>query len=237
MVAARAQARSGCRDPGRPSFSALTVRGVGKETRMTLLMSALAGGDHIDHADALRAGGRGRVLGFTVKAPSTLGTFRWGQLRQLDRVSQELLARGLGGRCGTGRGPPDHPPRLHHPRDVRAQEGRLAESRLTVTATPPTALGRNEARSSGAYVAAGVAVGAADPQPAISTPSVNTSSARRTRNYWVKCLGMPCRTSAACSESGSPSCQQGGALTRAMAGRRLRGPWTYPSRPSSSAWT
>ncbi len=49
---------------------------------MTLVASALAGGDCIDDADALRAGGAGRVLGCTVKAPSTLGTFlrsfRWG---------------------------------------------------------------------------------------------------------------------------------------------------------------
>ena len=56
---------------------------------LTLVMSALAGGDHIDHVDALRAGGTGRVLGFTVKAASTVGTFlrsfRWGHVRQLDR--------------------------------------------------------------------------------------------------------------------------------------------------------
>ena len=42
---------------------------------LTLILSALAGGDSIDDADALRAGGTGRVLGFTLKAPSTLGTF------------------------------------------------------------------------------------------------------------------------------------------------------------------
>ena len=64
---------------------------------MTLVASALAGGDCIDDADALRAGGTGRVLGCVVKAPSTLGTFlrsfRWGHVRQLDRVSRELLAR------------------------------------------------------------------------------------------------------------------------------------------------
>ena len=42
---------------------------------LTLVMSVLAGGDHIDHANALRSGGTGRVLGFTVKAASTLGTF------------------------------------------------------------------------------------------------------------------------------------------------------------------
>ena len=64
---------------------------------MTLIASALAGGDCIDDADAMRSGGAGRVLGCTVKAPSTLGTFlrsfRWGHVRQLDRVSRELLAR------------------------------------------------------------------------------------------------------------------------------------------------
>lgn len=64
---------------------------------LTLVLSALAGGDCIDDANALRAGGTGRVLGFSVKAASTLGTFlrsfRWGHVRQLDRVSRELLAR------------------------------------------------------------------------------------------------------------------------------------------------
>ena len=53
---------------------------------MTLVASALAGGDCIDDADTLRAGGTARVLGFTAKAPSTLGTFlrsfRWGHVRQ-----------------------------------------------------------------------------------------------------------------------------------------------------------
>ena len=38
---------------------------------LTLVASALAGGDCIDDADALRAGGTGRVLGCAVKAPST----------------------------------------------------------------------------------------------------------------------------------------------------------------------
>ena len=38
---------------------------------MTLIASALAGGDCIDDADALRAGGTAGVLGGTVKAPST----------------------------------------------------------------------------------------------------------------------------------------------------------------------
>ena len=76
---------------------------------MTLVASALAGGPpaaDIDDADALRAGGTEQVLGCTVKAPSTLGTFlrsfRWGHVRQLDRVSRELLAHAWGGGAGPG---------------------------------------------------------------------------------------------------------------------------------------
>ena len=46
---------------------------------LTLVASALAGGDCIDDADALRTGGTARVLGFTVKAPST-PRFREGRL-------------------------------------------------------------------------------------------------------------------------------------------------------------
>ncbi len=68
---------------------------------MTLVASALAGGDCIDDADVLRTGGTAGALGGVVKAPSTkapstLGTFlrsfRWGHVRQLDRVSRELLS-------------------------------------------------------------------------------------------------------------------------------------------------
>ena len=76
---------------------------------MTLVASALAGGDCIDDADALRAGGTARVLGCLVKAPSTLGTFlrsfRWGHVRQLDRVSRELLARAWAAGAGPGDAP------------------------------------------------------------------------------------------------------------------------------------
>ena len=76
---------------------------------MTLVASALTGGDCIDDTDALRAGGTDRVLGCVVKAPSTLGTFlrsfRWGHVRQLDRVSRELLA----GAWSAGAGPSDDP--------------------------------------------------------------------------------------------------------------------------------
>ena len=40
---------------------------------MTLVASALAGGDCIDDTDALRAGGTARILGFTAKPESTDG--------------------------------------------------------------------------------------------------------------------------------------------------------------------
>jgi len=57
----------------------------------------------------LRAGGTEQLLGCVVKAPSTLGTFlrsfRWGHVRQSDRVSRELLARAW----GAGAGPGDDP--------------------------------------------------------------------------------------------------------------------------------
>ena len=43
---------------------------------LTLVASALAGGDFIDDADVLRTGGTGGAIGCVVKAPSTLGTFR-----------------------------------------------------------------------------------------------------------------------------------------------------------------
>ena len=76
---------------------------------LTLVASVLAGGDCIDDADALRAGGTVGVLGCVVKAPSTLGTFlrsfRWGHVRQLDRVSRRLLARAWAAGAGPGDSP------------------------------------------------------------------------------------------------------------------------------------
>ncbi len=84
-------------------------RANGGDKMLTLVASALAGGDCIDDADALRAGSTERVLGCVVKAPSTLGTFlrsfRWGHVRQLDRVSREVMARAW----DLGAGPGDDP--------------------------------------------------------------------------------------------------------------------------------
>ena len=49
------------------------------------------------------------MLGCTVKAPSTLGvflrSFRWGHVRQLDRLSRKLLARGWAAGAGPGAAP------------------------------------------------------------------------------------------------------------------------------------
>ncbi len=79
------------------------------EKLMTLVASALVGGDCIADADALRSGDTGRVLGFKVKAPSTLGTFlrsfKWGHVRQLDGISRELLKRAWAADAGPGPGP------------------------------------------------------------------------------------------------------------------------------------
>ena len=77
---------------------------------MTLVASAMAGGDCIDDADVLRAGGTAGVLDcMVIKASSTLGTFlrsfSWGHVRQLDRVGRELLARAWAAGAGPGDGP------------------------------------------------------------------------------------------------------------------------------------
>ena len=80
---------------------------------MTLVASALAGGDCIDDADVLRTGGTASTLGGTVKAPSTLGTFLPAQLpvgpRPSTRPGEPRVAGpGLAGRGGTRRRAPDH---------------------------------------------------------------------------------------------------------------------------------
>ena len=75
---------------------------------MTLVHSALAGGDCIDDAASLGAGGTEAVLGHELRAPSTLGTFlrsfSWGDVRSLDAVSRRLLARAWAAGAGPGDG-------------------------------------------------------------------------------------------------------------------------------------
>ena len=79
---------------------------------LTLVASALAGGDCIDDADALRAGGTVGVLGCVVKAPSTLGTFlrsfRWGPRPSTRPGEPRVAGPGLAGRGRTRRRAPDH---------------------------------------------------------------------------------------------------------------------------------
>ncbi|MGH9247093.1 MAG: IS1380 family transposase, partial [Acidimicrobiales bacterium] len=76
---------------------------------MTLVHSALAGGDSIDDADALRAGSTQAALGHAVLAPSTLGTFlrsfTWGHACQIDKVAGEVLARAWAAGAGPGDAP------------------------------------------------------------------------------------------------------------------------------------
>ena len=76
---------------------------------LSLVVSMLLGGSHIDHADRLRAGSTRRVLPFRVMASSTLGTFlrsfTWGHVRQLDKALGETLRRFW----SAGGGPKDGP--------------------------------------------------------------------------------------------------------------------------------
>ena len=79
---------------------------------MTLVASALAGGDCIDDADVLRTGGTACTLGGTVKAPSHPGHLP-AQLpvgpRPSTRPGEPRVAGpGLAGRGGTRRRAPDH---------------------------------------------------------------------------------------------------------------------------------
>jgi hypothetical protein len=74
---------------------------------LTLVHAMVAGASHIGHAERLRSGASGRVLGHRVMAPSTLGTFlrafSLGHVRQLDAVISESLRRAWA--LGTGPGP------------------------------------------------------------------------------------------------------------------------------------
>ena len=107
---------------------------------MTVVASALAGGDCIDDADVLRTGRTARTLGCVVKAPSTLGTFRPGDLPAQLPVGPGppvgsgepgVAGPGLGCWGGTRRRAVDHRPGLHHLRGLRSGQGGRA-----TTATP-----------------------------------------------------------------------------------------------------
>ncbi len=63
---------------------------------LTVVGSMLAGGDSIDDTGLLRAGAAGRLFDDT-RAPSTVGSWlrahKWSNVRELDAVSRETLAR------------------------------------------------------------------------------------------------------------------------------------------------
>jgi hypothetical protein len=63
---------------------------------LSVIGSMLVGGDSIDDVAVLRAGGSGQLFD-SVRAPSTVGSWlrahKWSNVRQLDAVSRELLAR------------------------------------------------------------------------------------------------------------------------------------------------
>ena len=73
---------------------------------MSLVHGMLAGADSIDDMNVLRAGSTELVLGHTVMAPSTLGTFlrafTFGHVRQLDHVLDESICRAWAAGAGPG---------------------------------------------------------------------------------------------------------------------------------------
>ena len=85
---------------------------------LTLVHAMVAGGSHIEHADMLRAGATGSVLGHRVMAPSTLGTFlrsfTFGHVRQLDAVFAEALRRAWSLGAGPGARQLRRRPRFDH---------------------------------------------------------------------------------------------------------------------------
>ena len=94
---------------------------------VTLVASALAGGDCIDDADVLRTGRTAGAIGCVVKAPSTLGTFLPEYLpAQLPVGPRPPVGSGEPGAAGPGlvgwgrtrRRAVDHRPGLHHLRDL-----------------------------------------------------------------------------------------------------------------------
>jgi hypothetical protein len=76
---------------------------------LTLVHAMVAGGDCIDDVELLRCGSTASILGHRVMAASTVGTwlrgFTFGHVRQLDKMTGEVLARAWGAGAGPGDGP------------------------------------------------------------------------------------------------------------------------------------
>ena len=75
----------------------------------TVVHGILAGGECIDDLGVLRAGATERVLPFRPMAPSTVGTWlrslTFGHIRQLDKLTEQLLSRGWSAGAGPGDAP------------------------------------------------------------------------------------------------------------------------------------
>ena len=101
---------------------------------LTLVASALAGGDCIDAADVLRSGGTASAIGCVVKAPSTLGDLPaqlpLGPCPPTGPGEPGVVGPGLVGWGRTRGRPVDHRPGLHHLRDLRSGQGGSTASRL-----------------------------------------------------------------------------------------------------------
>ena len=92
---------------------------------LTLVASALAGGDCIDDADVLRTGGTAQTLGCVVKAPSTLGTFlRMGPRPPIGSGQPRAAGTGLVGWGRTRRRAIHHRPGLSARHTVWPRRGR-----------------------------------------------------------------------------------------------------------------
>jgi hypothetical protein len=76
---------------------------------LTLVHALAVGADCIDDVELLRAGSTASVLGHRVMAASTVGTwlrsFTFGHVRQLDKVTGEILTRAWAAGAGPGDGP------------------------------------------------------------------------------------------------------------------------------------
>jgi len=165
----------------------------------------VAGGSHIDHADVLRSGATGRVLGHRVMAPSTLGTFlrafTFGHVRQLDKVIGEVIARAwkLGAGPGASRlvsdidsticevhGRPSRAPRMVIPRSLvidpliatRADTGEVLSARMRKGSA-------NTARGAGRFVTEVIGrVRACGAGSLFALSQVRRRHARRSKAFW-----------------------------------------------------
>ena len=174
---------------------------------VTLVASVLASADCIDDADALRSGSAGRVLGCVVKAPSTLGTFlrsfRWGHIRQLDRVEPGTAGPGLGRRCRTRRRTVDHRPGFHHMRDLRAGQGAGPPPRLHRPArlSPAPRRGRRNRRGTDGPAARGPGqhrpgrrpLPAGDPEPVRYAGATGQLTVRADSGFYTYSIVALCR--------------------------------------------